>query len=405
MADGFLDINTEGRRSGTSNITNSGRVVVNGYKDDLEIERRRRAIQNKRALFSGPTEDDQMSILPWEIALGRRTGRGKRHYTMSNANFALTSLNGAGRLKNGNRTDAAVELIEDLHFKGISGARALHDTKNQNPEVDLPLIVGGLVTMQNTGTLRINNGDFLYWDLPTNFDNPDSRIKPRNGGKFLVETVPFDPKLDRLTKEYIKGRFTDKLAMPPRSPPDSHKTFTIAKGADELEKSLLNIVLFSWIAGLRSGVFKYRGATSFGSSEDAESMRDQNAGSYSGVSNDAREEIIVKMAKSLGVIESRDSYNVSVPVRGGGGDKEHMSVKNVALSVLYSMNDFTVIPEPIARVTDMEKVYDKQSNVLDNLFVAIAQANHFKTKRIFGRAMTPAPPGRDMDVLIGGYSV
>ncbi len=66
-----------------------------------------------------------------------------------------------------------------------------------NPGVDLDLVLGGITTIANTGTKRIENGDMIYWTLPTRDDPFDRSI--RGSSRMPLHTMFFDPKLDGLS--------------------------------------------------------------------------------------------------------------------------------------------------------------------------------------------------------------
>ena len=49
------------------------------------------------------------------------------------------------------------------------------------------------------------------------------------------------------------------------------------------------------------------------------------------------------------------------------------------------------------------EIIKNQRSAISDLFAGINSANRFVTRRIFAKAMSPAEPGKDMDVNMGRY--
>lgn len=390
MTDRFSDINAEGGL-GRNPISNVGRVVINGYVNFDEIQERKGRALTGDTLYGGPTDDDAFAILPRDICIEEKvptTGRRNAHKMV--APFVLSTVNGGFK-----KTDKLWEVIENHDFRGLAGGQgAKTDSSGKNPEVDLALVQGGITTITNTGTKRIENGDMIYWTLPP-LDNPFERSR-RGSYRMPLHTMPFDPKHDELSEDTLQQILAD-------TPTD--ESWPINESAKLVKQTVMQQTLNALHIILTSGLVKW----------DPNILRDkakrtQNAREYlEPRSLDLRKKFLTDVSAALGLRDIQRTRDSSVEFRTSLMETRETTLEEFAMDVFFAKKDSALLL-PMEEGTrnlpsgNWGSIIRNQKAVLSDYFASVNKANQFVERRIFAKAVTPAEPGKDLDVTLGKYA-
>lgn len=398
MTDRNSDINAL-PGSGRSPITNAGRVAINGHLAEQIIRER---IENHRrglTLYQGPVNDWVFTIYPREIVLEEKLPSVSKNRYKSLNPFVLSTVNAAFK-----KGDSLWEITEGLDFRGVAGGQgAKYDERGQNPEIDLALVQGGLITMKNTGQKRIQNNSLLYWSLPPLHDPYEKGI--RGSSRMVIHTVSYEPSLDKLSEDTL-GELMTRKEDSFRSEYDKEFRYPIQEGARNMKQAIMQIFLDALHTFLMSGIVKLDLKAI-----ENQSVRQTNSTRYSNDTSKNRAEIFRKIASSLELLniqKKSDDPNFKFKDPAPNSDRE-ISLLEFAIDVVLGKRESSLI-FPLVDGTHalpsgfQGKVVQNQKAVLSDLFSAINKSNNFVTRRIFGKALTPAQPGQDMDVLLQRYS-
>jgi hypothetical protein len=190
-------------------ITKAGRVVYNVNLDMDEAYRRRRRGDTYQAVdnIEPHVDDETLTVLPHEILLQRNPRHTKRKMTPSSVNdtqiFVLSALNGL-QANNGTKPKKA---MESMRFAGIAATAAPYSTSQrvQNNQIFVAQ-VGGLCTIQNTGTDPIYSGEYVVWDFPHHIEEGKNMCGKKD--KQMVITRPYTPKFT--DPRALKRKYEDK---------------------------------------------------------------------------------------------------------------------------------------------------------------------------------------------------
>jgi hypothetical protein len=207
-------------------ITKSGRVVVNGKKDRVNVRRRQTGKSKpdddkilQKGGFATPTvsyyrdnSDENFSVLNHEIGLHVSKGSTAYHVTAPHEGSVSTitscnnwpasdiglpayeDVNGFSRYNHIKKTcflhylpykNADITAVFNpmeciVSFAGVASTRALHDSRDMaRNEDDCVLQTGGMCTMFNGGIDTIEVNQYIMWDFP---DTPKIREKPKPEG-------------------------------------------------------------------------------------------------------------------------------------------------------------------------------------------------------------------------------
>lgn len=176
----MLNINT--------NITQGGRVVVNGALDKEDLVHRKTVDLKsgtpfKKLYDNSSTDDIYMHIVPGEPLFMYKkrasVGGSKRRKTIRDTDVVVfSSLNGIIAKKQQSTKD----FEDDLSFMGFADIQTVFNADGYTRE-DCVTQVGGLRTTVNTGGSAIRAGDMVYWALPS-----PNNIKSHS--KIVAELLP-----------------------------------------------------------------------------------------------------------------------------------------------------------------------------------------------------------------------
>lgn len=159
-----------------------GLVVANATLDREEI-RCRLATKSKMShkdvkVCAQNVNDNILTVMPHDLTFRDRTRRAISRKYNDTEIHVMASTNGMGirdqMLSSKNETDEATRKRKrsDLEFAGVAVTKAVFQ-RNQNAnahEMNLPVQIGGVCTIQNTGKAPIHVGDLVVWDLPKGKD-------------------------------------------------------------------------------------------------------------------------------------------------------------------------------------------------------------------------------------------
>lgn len=141
-----------------------GRVVVNGQIDKHEIRRRQGKDKTgvARKLYTGPVSDHLMGINQGDVCMGiaKRADGRNRYGKVDQRPRVLSVLNGATYLSDGR--------VPDYQFMGIADTRIDYDSNGLNDAFGGPVLqLGGINSIINTSLEGIDQGQYVYADIPT----------------------------------------------------------------------------------------------------------------------------------------------------------------------------------------------------------------------------------------------
>ena len=399
MTDRFNDINAMGGL-GRSPITTAGRVATNGHLDEAEILKRKERLTKGTSLYGGTQLDEVFWANPREICLQlRTTNKRRRNLHKAQAAYILTTLNGAFK-----KGDKLSEVIEKLEFQGVAGGQgAKYDHTNTSPEIDLALQRGGLTTMRNTGRKRIKNGDPVYWTLPDPDDPYDKG--QRNSGRMPVQTAPYDPYLDSLTEASLRElliKSSDGTGMDNQIDP----RFPLMEGAKNVKQVVSQLYVNAIHTFLMSGIVKL----------DIDALNDEDLRSRNSVDYknnlEYRQNFLEWVSfqfnlRDVNVIS--DKGPIKIKPYSQHPQKER-TLSEYAMEVFLARNKDAFLL-PLEKGTNgvppgnRGAIIRNQRGLLSDFFAAVNRANEFTKRRIIGKAITPADPGKPFDIYLGnGYS-
>lgn len=367
-------------------ITEVGRIVHNGFIDEKGIEVIKSRAKKGNTLYPGPVDNQVFIIFPREVCLENMDPAWPKQ---NDAPYVLSVANGSFR-----KNQSVAEVTEQMRFRGFAGGQGARYTDGENQENQLALVIGGSMTVRNTGPKRIDNGDRVMWQIPDPKD-PYERYSPQSE-RMPYQLVPFNPIFDKLTAQSLVRILTQNPVMPPSE--QKYKT-PLIEGAHNLRQTVLQIQLEGIHTILTSGLVKLD-LEAFKSS--SRRKRRENASQYQ--NPDIRKEVLKRLSEHLGLreftLKDKDKFTF-IPDFGSG---KEMTLAEAMLDVFAARTpNSLMIPMQGKSLTGdcRSALIRNQKQVLENLFSAINSANYFTESRIVGMANTPADPGQEFDILIG----
>lgn len=379
--------------NGINPVASKPQVIVNVFRDEDEITNRINNSRERTAYFNNAdTSPESMSVYQNEIVFGVRGTRRRGNEWIT---CGLSTLNGA--FKSG---DKPYNIIEKIQFLGVAITKSVYDAYERHAEDNFVVQIGGNRTMKNTGCKRINNGDFIYWELPDP-NNPFNATRRNDHTRILLWTTPYDPQLDRLTRDALTHYIHESVELD-----DNKKDYPIYQAARDLSEAMKEFFVLSVHILLITGIV------------DIDSFDDFIADRFDEMSENARkthadpgkrQQLLINLSKKLGLLEptskQRQRYQLEFP---GTDDITNIktSLSDAVLNTFTaSTKDYRVAQLQNKSVPpgELGNLYNNQTILVSKLFNALIQGENFKKKRIFGKALTSADPGQDFDIVIGSY--
>ena len=379
---------------GRNPITQAGKVVYNGFKDHNLIKIFKAQLRTGKNFYPGPTSDENYSIQQREVVYSRRKGTNAKKGSM----HVLSSVNAGFDKK-----DPLWKIISEHEIRGVAVTRSLLDSTGANPEIDVVVQTGGLVTTVNTGPKKINNGDSVFMEWPD--PNKPFASQPRNSEKQLLWTMPYDPCMDALTESNIWEIMKDPATI---SEYESDINKPIVRGAINFKKFLLTTSVLAIHSALSAGIVSMP-VNALDDDKDAKNKRKTRGDTYMSV--DAlgvpkRKPFIKKLARLYGITdEEKKRLEVVFPHKIGTKPVLGDLADHVIETFSGKDNNFLVFPLQEGKVTnDEKKLVMSQQCLLSDAFQAINETNEYRRGRIIGKALTPAKPNEEFDMIVGRYT-
>ncbi len=386
MTDAYMDINTSGEQDGTS-ITTAGRVAINVRLDEREILARKDASARDLALYNGPVEDESFRVLPGEIVFEEKE-RGRTGVMTSDQTIVLSTVNGAF-----SKGESLSVVTDRIDYRGVAGSQGgRYDSTGRNPLPHFPALLGGLTTMMNTGKQQILNGDQIFWNLPDPKDT--NGMDYRRGGRKVLQTKPYDPRADTLTVENMRT-YMSTLAADLKGNADVDPRAPLVEGAETMKQAMLQLFLEALHVFMSTGIVAYNPKIL-----DDPRTRQTNADAYRSKENEGeRKKFLFAVARELG-IKGAHATGGTNRIQFAPNDK---SLEEIASSVIVGREQNSMLFTAVDRAKltgDARALVKNQRAVLSKILYSVDRVRHFTTRRIFGKAVSPAAPGQRMDVLL-----
>ena len=371
--DGFIEIGNDGNYR-QSPITSQGRVAYNAFKDDDRIKIRKANSRAGRSFYQGPIEDVHVSIYPGDLCFAiRATEAMGMPRKKSYQTFVLSSLN------QGFETGATLaEIRSYIKFVGVAGSSgARHDHRNNNPERDLALVIGGLQTLLNTGPMRINNGDYVYWDIP----DPTIELGKGTGhnlDRYVLVTKPYRPGTDASFRAQIGKMITGEDSS-------SHADVSGLRESAEGMRALLATSMLAVFECLMSEGY----LTTVQIGDMTKLTKTDRVNRVDVTSDEEKATALGTVSAAFGLSDS-----LSAPPPKGSMAETFIGC------MVGSKGEGIPTTGGTKAVRTMAKL---QKDFLNNLFLVVNQATDDVRSRIIGQALTPADPNGEYDMILGHY--
>ena len=264
---------------------------------------------------------------------------------------------------------------------------------------------GGLCTIVNTGPKRINNGDSVYIEWPnkhTPFENPKAR---RGSERMLLWTMPYEPVLDAVTKESLNDLVSDCSELDEY---EVERRGPILESACILRQALLQAALEAVSVFIDTGLVTINtealGLDNPGYERRLDASRRNKRGEH-------RTHFLKTISKALELTNASDDVlsELKVPLPHGPGHKVPKgSLRDYLLKTLMGTDEtFHLLPK-MEGTHEMPggiegDILQRQMSLIDDFFQGVNKGTEFVKSRIICKAITPANPGEEMDVIAGRY--
>lgn len=370
---------------GKNPITQLGKIVQNGFKDEESIKQNKGNSARGLSKYPGPVDDDAASIYPREIVYGRKVQTSRKRFANGEPARVLSTVNGAFEGK-----DSLSKIINSCEVKGISLTRSLFDSTGRRSEVDVVVQTGGMTTIDNNGPKRINNGDPVYAEWPDPKGAEDRNV--RGSTRMRLITMPYDININALTehtlesllrKKYVKGSYEDEIYGP------------LVDAAQNLDRIIKQMMVNAVHVLLATGVCD---ELNLGTSIEDVNIRRDRALAYSR----DRSRVLRDVRGALW----ESGLQVPEPTRAGGPERMTTLPEFAMATILGKTNYLVDQLDPVSnRVSNGQTgmLVQGQQTFLGDLFAVVNRGNEFTKSRILGKALTPAEPGGEFDIMLSRY--
>lgn len=238
MTDIYLDVNSSSGKSNVGPISQGGRVVVNGHFDTIHLNEIKKNLKSQISAYPGPLDTQHIYTRQSDLLVRTKTIYGRRHDLNAPLNAVWSTTNGAFL-----KSQKYWEKLESVEFAGF--AQYMTDNDNDLGQNGLVCVIGGLLTVKNTGPHKINNGDLILWDLP-DIKNPTEYGKP-NSERQPFLTVPYAPLRNSMNITMV----SEMLDKPPAPSADETQ---LVQAIAKYGSSLHQIAFLAVVAALQSGI-------------------------------------------------------------------------------------------------------------------------------------------------------
>ena len=212
-------------------ITKSGRVVLNGKKDRVNIRYRQHGsvprdkkvecLKKLGQIYVDGKSDENYNVLNHEIALHCRVGKPTYHLVAPHDGSVATVTSCNGWVDDMGFEESTLmpadmckalgmvwlpkphgKAADGITFAGIAATRAKHDSSDMAAnEDDCVLQSGGMCTLYNNSTASIEVNNWVLWDFPGLNQKQERKIAkpqgvPATKGQFVP--IPLRNVLDKL---------------------------------------------------------------------------------------------------------------------------------------------------------------------------------------------------------------
>lgn len=389
-----------------------GKVTYNGVIDQRKIKNYQQNIRKcffNRGKFTPSSRDEVYEIKQRGLTFARKVDP-----PVNVKNYNLEVFQALNGMFDSSYTPEKIE--SETYCVGIAASAVPFNSKSGNNVCDVALIVGGNDTIINTGNKNIRNGDWLLTIVPTDLEDP---CKPgTDRGVVVFWVVPYDEAIFKLNarrlmdiaKDSSKLFFKDpNYASTTRS---SGQDDTIKASAKEMLAGFMQLVLPVLHGLCLSGVVVID-RDAFESSK----RREENSNAYTQhikVSKGNKD--LRTIASSLGLLgkdKIEDTMITSIASVKTGKSTQHTlldTLLNTLIPGKAHSNTFYVEEDHINMYGAIPGGNDGELNrlqigAIERILIALEYSqNHYK-QRIFAKALAPAKPGEELDILCGNYSM
>jgi len=381
MTDVTLDLLQRGA-SGDNPITQAGRVIYNLRVDSDEFAKRK---AESAPLYGGGIDDKDVQIFARMPVFRTVTDYDDHHPTLASdgAVPVWSVLNRAGRA--GQTLEEFLGGIELVGVAGGDGGRNSSDGAGVRGQ-DMSGVIGGLVTIINTGPKTIRNGDVIIMHFPNPASaTPNTAIK--GSPQIVPQTVPWDPLTDRLNVRALRRALTEPRHLHHFRSPNHRAAALVRKAASSLAVLVLDALLAAGVVVLGD-----IGVTAAGQAARAA------AGAAWRAAGEPRTRALAVLAKALRAPSFGNDRAATYRFFTVG---DRTLVAHLAHLLSGDVPLVAAGAEGRAPPGDLGVLFENQFSLLEVIrMVGLADLkNHHRF--VLGRALSPGGPGKDLDILLG----
>jgi hypothetical protein len=367
-------------------------TIVYNAMVDPNWERRS---QNQTPKYGGPADRQHVIILKGEPTVYEKSQAPlllteNRNMEQSSHLKVFTLLNLWGK-----RNWTKKEALDKLRWGGFKSYGNPRTNAELMIHIDFPCYHAGLTTVLNNGDKSIIHGDLVMWDIPE--DESEARDILRSyqvegmltgvrGNRRTVFIRPYNPSEHGVQRRLIK----DVLDKPYR---EYSAVLAGKSGYVDQANAVFVEAVSHWIAiGAimeRAGIFTTQISPTATKYKDATRVR--NA-----IATAMMDSGTIDIYQLLGIGTRDSSY----------GELGHVLKQGVfKVAAPSAWDDFIIKGDPPSRMRTAVQSIQKGSmelsmgNIVETTIHAVIDGEHHDKKRVIGRAMTSAAPGRPFDII------
>jgi hypothetical protein len=376
-------------------VTQAGKVIINGHYDQSDNNKRRQNLKNGVALYKGPVDQNTVSIKQYELCMRKKTVYGQTGDLNAPLNAVFSTTNGFG-LKN----QTYYELLESIEYAGFAQVKNDHNDLNPSNQEGIALIVGGLVTIKNTGPYRINNGDLIYWELPDLNEPTEKGNKQSERQPFW--TIPYGLERDKLSIKVLR----DMLDHQPKKVNPGDKDSQLVQAVNKYKESVSKIAYLGIVAAIQCGLVKPSTPLLDPTSADIDNsliFLQNNV-----IGQGKLENVLKNLAGYLGLMNEKTN-KIELNTLSFNTDKvtKQLPLEFLLHTLAADSFESNITKYRDGHVEDLKpyeaRLTKLQHEAISDNITSVEHYNISKTKRIFGRAVSPAHPGKPFDILLGHF--
>lgn len=279
--------------------------------------------------------------------------------------------------------------------------------------------IAGSLTGKHTGPDILNPGDFIYWGVPDESNEPRPWLAGTGGAGFYGEkeklwplTFRYNPGMDDVDMRNVMSLMLKDYAGLQKGTADRYLNDAIhnpkdhwLKINDKLQDAADALGDFELATFVQCFSLLNRlgwiNETKAQGDLDAARVANFELGPLSAISP-GKSDLALKLARGLGLVGGPDSREVVIETREGGGAGPRMTLREATVLSFFQAEPRLAVFTDASKYEEQahDELRDRVVNALPNLSNAFGAADRYKKDRIFARALNVVHPGGNVDMHI-----